>query len=116
MCALGFEPNPTHQQKLKKIEKKYQEYGWKVHFFFFAISDEDKNVSFYTQNNSKDEDDGASLLNIKRHFQPYTVRAVSLSEFLIKYLKGKQIKLMKMDIEGAEYEVLTDLLFKKTVV
>ena len=116
LCALGFEPNPKHQERLKKLEKKYNEQGWKVHFFPYAISDEDKQILFYTKNDSKETEDwGASLFDVKKEkdLHPYVIKSISLSKFLNKYFKGKQIKLMKMDIEGAEFEVLTDLLFQK---
>ena len=114
LCALGFEPNPKHQEELRQIEKKYIEHGWKVHFFPYAISDEDKQVMFYTKDNSSETEDwAASLFQVRRDMHPYSVKSASLSNFIGTYLRGKKIKLMKMDIEGSEFEVLTDLMFKR---
>jgi hypothetical protein len=33
VCAIGFEANPSHSKRLKRLEKCYQEMGWRVHFF-----------------------------------------------------------------------------------
>ena len=41
---------------------------------------------------------------------PFPVPAIRFATFIKKVLYGVQVKLMKMDIEGAEYRVLTDLL------
>ena len=38
LCALGFEPNPKHQERLKELEVKYSTRNWNVHFFPSAIS------------------------------------------------------------------------------
>ena len=71
LCALGFEPNPKHQEKLRQIEKKYNEQGWKVQFFPHAISDEDKQVLFYTKDNSSETEDwAASLFQVRRDTAP----------------------------------------------
>ena len=53
LCALGFEPNPKHHAKLKKLEEVYSEKNWSVHFFPEAISNVDGKVIFYTANDSK---------------------------------------------------------------
>ena len=34
VCALGFEPNADHTERLQAIEKAYN--GWHVHFYPFA--------------------------------------------------------------------------------
>jgi len=36
VCALGFEPNDEHTERLEAIEKAYNEKGWHVHFYPFA--------------------------------------------------------------------------------
>ena len=111
LCALGFEPNSKHQKRLREIETNYSRKGWRVHFFPFAISDRDETISFYTEDNSIDKDGGAGLY--RRHEKMQTkhiVQSIRLSTFIATILKGKQIKLAKMDLEGSEYKVLVDLL------
>ena len=111
LCALGFEPNPKHYKRLQEVEANYSRNGWKVHFFPFAVSDKDEIVTFYTDDNSLQEDIGATVFKREdKQRRPYQVKGIRLSSFLITILKGKQIKLAKMDIEGSEYNVLVDML------
>ena len=111
LCALGFEPNPKHYKRLQEVETNYSRNGWKVHFFPLAVSDKDEIVTFYTDDNSLQEDIGATVFKREdKQRRPYQVKGIRLSSFLITILKGKQIKLAKMDIEGSEYNVLVDML------
>ena len=50
LCALGFEPNPIHQKRLKDLEKEYSNKNWNVHFFSDAVSNVDGKVTFYINN------------------------------------------------------------------
>ena len=52
LCALGFEPNPKHHARLKKLEDAYSEKNWNVHFFPEAVSIVDGEVTFFITNNS----------------------------------------------------------------
>ena len=51
LCALGFEPNPKHQKRLKELERMYSDRNWNVHFFPMAISNGSGNITFYTRDN-----------------------------------------------------------------
>ena len=51
LCALGFEPNPKHQKRLKELERMYLDRRWNVHFFPLAISNGNGNITFYTKDN-----------------------------------------------------------------
>ena len=51
LCALGFEPNPKHQKRLKELEARYSQKNWNVHFFPLAVSNGNGNVTFYTTDN-----------------------------------------------------------------
>ena len=111
LCAIGFEPNPRHHQLLNDLEKIYNKKGWKVHFFPYAVSIKNTFVTLYS-NERNQLDVAASLFkttNIKKQF---TVKVISLSDFIEIYFKDIQINLVKLDIEGSEYEVLTDMLLK----
>ena len=51
LCALGFEPNPKHRARLQKLQVEYSRKNWNVHFFPFAVSNGNGNITFYTRNN-----------------------------------------------------------------
>ena len=51
LCALGFEPNPKHHDRLLNLEKEYSQKNWNVHFFPLAVSNGKGNVTFYTRDN-----------------------------------------------------------------
>ena len=111
LCAFGFEPNPKHHARLRDLEQYYFELGWKVHFFPFAVSNSDKNVTLYSDGEPEKNEWGATLYRDTDNFKGSTqVRQVRLSDFIKQYLNHIQIKVVKVDIEGAEYEVLVNLL------
>ena len=111
LCAFGFEPNPKHHARLRDLEQYYFELGWKVHFFPFAVSNSDKNVTLYSDGEPEKNEWGATLYRDTDNFKGSTqVRQVRLSDFIKQYLNHIQIKVIKVDIEGAEYEVLVNLL------
>lgn len=84
LCALGFEPNPKHYQRLKYLERTYNDKGWNVHFFPFVVSNKDEPVTFYTEDNSRKEDWGATLFKLPNKPQKTknTIQAISLSNFI----------------------------------
>ena len=111
ICAFGFEPNPKHRNILRHLEMIYHAKGWKVHFFPFAVTDKNTYLTLYSNERNK-MDDAASLYERNGVKKKFTVKGISLAEFIEEHFKHGQIKLVKLDIEGSEYEVLTDLLYK----
>jgi len=139
ICALGLEPNPQHHDRLLKLEAAYQKNGWRVHFYFMAASTEDGQVSFTGMGGGADigahmtpvEDvafvtvDGQAEKKAspekKRKMEMSTlqwdvvpVQAVDLASF-IQSLPARSVKLMKMDIEGAEFNVIDHMAEKGTL-
>ena len=114
LCAFGFEPNPKHYKKLRLIEKNYATKGWKVKFFPFAVSNKNATVTFWSETNSSYNDWGATLYKVKGEAQDRTINVtqIRLADFIKIHLPNKQIKAMKFDVEGAEYEILTDFHFE----
>ena len=111
LCAFGFEPNPKHSSRLKSLENQYLSKGWKVHFFPFAVSNSDKMVTLYTENELEKNDWGATLYKTKVRFQnSVQVRQVRLANFVKQFFNRTRINIIKFDIEAAEYDVLLDLL------
>jgi FkbM family methyltransferase len=101
ICVLGLEPNPQHQDRLKQIAAAYQNYGWRVHFYFMAASTKDGQVSFTGNGGGADIAAHLTLLQ----WEDVPVRAIDLASF-IQSLPAGSVKLMKMDIEGEEFNVV----------
>jgi len=122
LCALGLEPNPQHQSRLKDLEKAYKRRGWNVHFYPFAAWNSDGDMGFNITGKRGDKQGGSAFgahlefagkagaeEKKTRGSSDYTVRTVDLSSFVAS-LPSKTVKIMKMDIEGAEYETLASML------
>lgn len=119
LCAIGLEPNPQHQPRLREIEKAYKRRGWHVHFYPFAAwSSEGEmgfNISGKRDAKKADAAFGAHLEQTPTvGSSDYTVRTVDLSSFVAS-LPANTVKIMKMDIEGAEYETLNSMLQKSAL-
>ena len=131
ICAVGFEPNSQHSKRLKTIEESYNRCGWFVKFFTeTAVSNLNGNTSFYNGVSPDALDVGGGILSPSVHdgaldpiepskYSPVTV--VRLADFLRTVVGVRKIGkidpeappkvLMKMDIEGSEIEVMSDLIF-----
>ena len=120
LCAIGIEPNPTWDPRLTQIEKAYQTMGWKVKWLRNGVSNRSTSITFWANPNSNsnsDSDEGFSSTrkNIKKAWVPVPVQTLVFAELLEKiHLTIPESKnLIKMDIEGSEYEVLEQMLEKQ---
>ena len=99
--VVCYEPNEENYQLLLKNLSTYQ--GWKSHNV--AVWKETSNeVSFYNYNKSSNT--GLNSFYKSPHINDYevtNVKTVSLDDILLSYEK---VKLLKLDTEGAEYEIL----------
>merc|ERR1740121_965944 len=113
LCALGFEPNPTHHPRLLQIEQAYAEKGWRVHFYHFAVAYEDGSAEFTIDSEALYHDWGAKLaLSQQRMSEPMdvTVKTISFGLFLKTLpVSAGTVRLMKMDIEGAEWDAVASM-------
>lgn len=110
VCALGMEPNPHHMERLRMLEEAYNKRGFRTHIYPFAAWKEEGTIEFRTDMedftpdtdnwNSQNEETGGHLARELKE-----VRSVDLSAFIKSLPQGK-VKLMKIDIEGSEYEAL----------
>ena len=109
---MGFEPNPVHYQRFKNLERLKNDRGWKTCFYPYVVSDVDRNVEFWIGENSINQDWGVTLCNVPGEAQnkTVTVQQIKVENFIRTHLSNKLNKLMKFDVEGAEYEILTDFL------
>jgi FkbM family methyltransferase len=117
LCVFGFEPNPEHRARLQQLQHAYKDHGWKVHFYpsaawrsngFMAL-----NMSSQRGTNEGDTTDLGAHLSMKSQAYPgakeIMVKTADMAAF-IKALPVGSVKLLSMDIEGAEYEVLARLM------
>ena len=37
ICMVGFEPNPKHRKRLKRLQSYYQSFGLRAHWFFAGV-------------------------------------------------------------------------------
>lgn len=122
ICALGFEPNPALMERLGRIEKSYKENGWHVHFYPYAIWRAEGQMYFNStaiRESTADLTAEGGHLNMRADLpnggagegaQP--VRTINLASF-IDTLPQETVKLVLMDIEGAEYETMAQLMAEK---
>lgn len=109
LCALGMEPNPNHQERLAAVEAAYLKKGWNVHFYPFAAAFEDGIAEFEVNDSSTHEDWGAGLDGgDHKGNRQVNVTTVDFGRFIQSLPKGS-IVLMKMDIEGGEYDALASM-------
>jgi hypothetical protein len=130
ICAIGFEPNPTHTGYLQRLQDNLQCRGRRVHIFTeSAATTNASQLTFYADPSAPKErhEWGASLLNWQHTNDSFNVQGIDLAEFimadvLIPLHRMHQMShkvatvhvpiVMKMDIEGAEYGVVLHLLAK----
>ncbi len=105
--VFGFDPTPKsiswiNSQKLNK----------KFHFYEFGISDKSEIVDFFLPNNPQYV--SGSIINQKNvdSVSKVSVEMKSLAD-IMNELGHKHIDVLKMDIEGAEYSVIENILKNK---
>jgi len=105
LVSYGFDPTQKHRQKLIDVSHKYKNFL----YYQMALSKEDGDITFYE---SENRESGSIFLN---HFNiqndkshSYFVRGISLDS-LFSLLKIENIDVLKMDIEGEEYDILYNI-------
>jgi FkbM family methyltransferase len=102
----SFECNPTSAKILKEKYKDNQN----VLLHESAVWIDDNGLDFFLGNT-----DGCTVIKSKTtgnldKKKPIRVSSVSLSKFIFENFKDSDNIILKIDIEGAEYEVLNDLI------
>eukprot|EP00933_Yihiella_yeosuensis_P059258 TRINITY_DN602_c0_g1_i2.p1 TRINITY_DN602_c0_g1~~TRINITY_DN602_c0_g1_i2.p1 ORF type:complete len:304 (+),score=77.91 TRINITY_DN602_c0_g1_i2:155-1066(+) len=114
ICALGFEPNPLHKAQLQKVEDDYLKKGYHVHFYPFAVAGRAGKATFQVSDSSTHQDWGAKILSMlqlqAQQYHNVTVEKIDFYDFLQDLPKASKVKLMKMDIEGGEWDTMARLL------
>lgn len=117
-CVVSFEPNPRFTEALIKISSNANDAGHRSKVYTnTAAGDEDGTVSLFLDESSTDGY-GSSVLQSKKvnfggryHALGKTVKArqIKFSRMLQILRKGTQV-VAKIDIEGAEYQLLRSLI------
>ena len=103
--CYAFEPSIT---AFHILSRKYKDNG-RVTLMQMAVSDKNGEAAFYT-NGSADESATIFYCDPNKK-QSYHVRTVRLVEFINTLLTDNdEIYLLKIDIEGSEFEVLDDII------
>ena len=127
VCAFGFEANPKHAARLKAVEGCYSEHNWRAQFFVpLAVSTRVAQLKLQFEGTADFEFWGASVVPEARGphglSQSVMIPSVNFSQFVLDEIAGRKIPaedlaagitprvLMKLDIEGSEYEVLPALM------
>lgn len=122
LCALGLEPNPEHHERLQMVQQAYRKQGWNVHFYPFAAWSKDGfmplNMTGKKEPATEQKAGEGSHLSMRStgwtESRQVATRTVDLAAF-IKSLPAQSVKLMIMDIEGAEYQSLAQLIQKNVL-
>jgi FkbM family methyltransferase len=111
-CVIGFEPNPRWTKSLEKLQQDYHRNvsSLLIHTNTAAIPTDAQSVDLNIDKSSKNV---GSSIYAKRTSVMRRANAIRLSNFLEKYLSrihGKPVILIRMYIEGYEYELIPELV------
>lgn len=111
-CVIGFEPNPRWTKTLEKLQHAYHRNvsSLLIHTNTAAVATDVQSIDLHIDKSTKNV--GSSIYS-KRTSVKSRANALRLSNFLQKYLSriyGKPVVLIRMDIEGYEYELIPDLV------
>jgi hypothetical protein len=117
ICAVGFEPNPRHTQKLQELEGAYLKKGWRVKIFTATAADvEDGTADFYFDNDAAPEHHewGASMIpwqnNMKRNEEQNnpnaktTVETIDLARYVLENVARRRVSLANKRPQGETLE------------
>jgi FkbM family methyltransferase len=104
--AYGVDPTIKHQDALKMIEDKT---GNRFQHIKSAVSSKEGEMTFYE---TLDHESGSFYEDHKNiisdRIRSYTVKTMTISG-LVKHLNLQSVDLIKLDLEGAEYELFNDI-------
>lgn len=103
--SFGVDPTRKHFAALAKVAARYQ---GKFSHLPYAVANQSGTLTFYESKVNASGSLKQDHTNVKNdEVVAYDVKAVSLPE--LKVLVGSKIDLLKLDLEGAEYELLQNL-------
>lgn len=131
VCVFAFEPNPVHRARHLQLKEFYKKLDLRYHPIPFGVGDQDGTITFYHQDQGKNNEWGFSAKKIydkedisrSKNVTEVEVDVIRLSTWIRKNILGRNIPeiypppsnapkvLMKLDVEGMEYILLPDLMF-----
>lgn len=127
ICAFGFEPNAIHVPRLDKLTTYLEKKGMNATFFNGAVSNVTSTTTLYCDEADLNSGVGCSGITRTGQNAKFTVNTIDLSAFILDKVVKRKIPpalfpndppptiLMKMDIEGYEYIVLSMMLATKAL-
>ena len=135
VCAMGFEPNPHHMERLTMLKARYNALGWRTDFMLEAAGYRDGTAElFFDMVGKRNHSEWAAGLirnklnqgqqrwNTGRTGAHRKVHVFDLPQWMLKTLdvwkqhwhksagdNPRASVVMKLDVEGAEYELLPHL-------
>lgn len=110
-----FEPNPEYAAVLKEMESHS---NYQIIYRPEAVWTKNEELSFYIANDQWG-DYGSTLLADKKEKlaldRPLKVKAIDFAEFLKSNVSADDYVVVKLDIEGAEYQVIEHLIRTGTI-
>lgn len=109
VCLFGFEANPKRWDRLEKLNNCYRSKGWDVNYVINAVWHEKSELLFKSQDGIGDGT--ASHIATEEGKDVVKVEAIDIVAFL-RHLRDTyhpEVVVGKLDIEGAEYQVLPAL-------
>lgn len=134
VCAIGIEPNPHHEQRLERLERRLRDAQARVLVLRAAASDADSVAQLaleHRNQESTNRDVGATAVPTWPGTRAawsaaiVDVRTVDLARVIARVHRNLQLQhgadrgdsriLMKLDVEGAEYRVLAHLALSQAL-
>jgi hypothetical protein len=118
LCAIGFELNPSHTERLNALETHYRDNcNYSVHFFTeTAATKNNGTITFWSDGDLSHLEWGASTntpMRIRKDRRNSTVQSIDLAAFILREITPfASTIVMKIDIEGGEYDLLPRLVAK----
>jgi len=116
ICAIGFEMNPVHTNRLKSLESIYNKCGFHTKIYTeTAVSTTSKEMTqFWSDHDFYNHEWGASAMYKwpeQKDSAMRLVNSIDISDFMLKHvIPYASTIVVKMDIEGQEVKILPDLL------
>jgi hypothetical protein len=113
VCAVGFEPNKMHTDRLRRVERHLQKRGFRASFFTeTGVGGRDGFETMSTDNDVNNHFWGFGTAR-RAGSESLRVRIMNAGKFIhdnITPMRPRPKVFIKLDVEGSEYETLASML------